>query len=335
VTVTLTPAAALTPTAAPRILPANAFRLTQAAVLGPIIISGTRVLKLDQVAWAPDGQLAASGAGGVLFATGGELTATRGYTMGVWTPSLSFSTDGLDLALGSVGGTVRLFNRENGALLFQLVQPNLRVSQVRYRPGPPGVPAQYLASLGGDNTIFMWDVAYKKFLGTLKPGPSNAQALEFSGDGRWLAGASGNAALVWDMSALPPAGWTTPLEPAVTLSQDGAVTGLALSPDGFWLAAANANGDIALWTLPAGQRIGAFARLNAPAQRLAFSPDGQLVAAAHGDQAIRIWSLTSPNAPLVELAGHTALITSLAFSPDGRTLASSSWDGTVRLWAAR
>jgi hypothetical protein len=331
-TVTLTPTATITPTAAARIVPANAISLTQAGVLGPIVLSGTRVVKLDQAAWAPDGQLAASGAAGVLFAQGGALTATRGYTMGVWTPSLSFSTDGLALALGSVGGTVRLFNRENGALLFQLVQPNLRVSQVRYRPGPPGVLAQYLASLGGDNTIFMWDVAYKKFLGTLNPGPSDAQALEFSGDGRWLAGAGGNAVLVWDMSALPPAGWTTPLTPTLTLTQDGAVTGLALSQDGSWLAAANANGTIELWVLPAGQKFGAFARLNAPAHRLAFSPDGQLVAAAHADQVIRFWSLASPNAPLVGLAGHTGLITSVAFSPDGTALASSSWDGTVREW---
>jgi hypothetical protein len=334
-TIAFTPTATLTPTVPLRIGPGNAMSLTQAAVLGPVVISGTRVAKLDQAAWAPDGQLAAAGAAGVLFADPSGLTVTRGYTMGVWTPTLSFSPDGLALALGSVGGTVRLFNRADGALLFQLVQPNLRVSQVRYRPGPPGVLAQLLASLGGDNTIYMWDVAYKKFLGTLSPGPSSAEALEFSGDGQWLAAASGNNVLAWDVNALPAAGWTEPLSPTATLIQDGQVTGLALSRDGFWLAAGNATGTIELWTLPDGQRIGRIAGPSAAAERLAFSPDGRLVAAANADRIIRVWALSSPGAPLAELSGHTNFITSLAFSPDGTALASSGWDGTLRVWEVR
>ena len=297
------------------------------------------------MAWAPDacrtcaavggGQLAAAGAPGVLFAQGDTLTATRGYTMGVWVPSLSFSSDSRALALSSVGGTVRLFNRDSGDLLFQLVHPVLRVSQVRYRPGPPGVLAQYLASLGGDNTVFVWDVAYRKFLGTLKPGPSSAEALEISGDGRWLAAASGNAVVVWDMNLLPATGWAGSYTPTLTLSQPGVVTGLALSPDGALLAASSAAGSIELWTLADGQAIGGFKQLSAGPGRLAFSPDAQLLAAAYSDFNIRVWSLAQPNAPLATLAGHTARITSLAFSPDGSVLASSSWDGTVRLWAAR
>ena len=327
----------LTPTAALPIVPGNAISLTQAAVLAQgVVLTGTQPAKLDQVAWAPDGQLAAAGAAGVLFAQGDTLTATHGYTMGVWVPSLSFSTDNRALALSSVGGTVRLFNRQDGALMFQLVQPNLRVAQVRYRPGPPGVLAQYLASLGGDNIVYLWDVAYKKFLGVLKPGLSSADALEISGDGRWLAAASGNAVVVWDMDALRPEGWTTPPAPALTLSQDGAVTALALSQNGLWLAAANANGTIALWVLPAGVMVTRLAQLEAPAQRLAFSPDGQVLASAHGDNRIRLWGwavVSQNNEPAVTLTGHTARITSLAFSPDGSVLASSSWDGTVREWA--
>jgi len=354
-TATLTPTATLTATAGAPIVPGNAMSVTLAAVLGPAIISGTQVARLDQAAWAPDlcptaaltggsadcgtgggDQLAAAGASGVLFAsglaTGDALTATQGYTMGVWTPSLSFSTDGLALAVSSVGSTVRLFRRSDGALLFQLVQPSLRVSQVRYRPGPPGILAQDLASLGGDNTIYMWDVAYKQFLGVLSPGPSSAAALEFSGDGRWLAAAGGDNALVWDAAALPAAGWTDPVSPTITLPQAGEVTGLALSQDGFWLAAANATGTIELWTVPGGQLFATLGSAGTPAQRLAFSPDGRVLAAAYADRVIRLWSIESPGAPLAELAGHTGPITSVAFSPDGTRLASSSWDGTVRIW---
>ncbi len=35
---------------------------------------------------------------------------------------------------------------------------------------------------------------------------------------------------------------------------------------------------------------------------------------------------------MIELTGHTGLVTALAYAPDGRTLASASDDGTARLW---
>jgi WD40 repeat protein len=60
--------------------------------------------------------------------------------------------------------------------------------------------------------------------------------------------------------------------------------------------------------------------------------DGRLVATAFGDKLFRVWSIAAPAAPLAELTGHTAVITSISYSPDGSTLASSSWDGMVRLW---
>ena len=337
-TLSVTATPTLTPTAAPRIVPSNAVSLTQSAVLAQVVISGTPLPRLDQAAWSPDGQLAAVGAPGVLFAQGNiltatiGLTATHGYTMGVWVPSLSFSTDNRALALSSVGGTVRLFNRANGALLFQLVQPNLSVPQVRYRPGPPGVLAQYLASLAGDNQIYIFDVAYRKYMGLLNPGPGGAAALEISGDGQWLAAASGNEVVLWDMNGLPATGWAGPLTPTLRLTQDAAVTGLALSQDGLFLAASNAGGTIEWWTVAAGQRLAVFPRLLPLPERLTFSPDGQLVAAAYSDHVIRLWALAAPQAPLAALPGHTDRITSLAFSPDGRVLASSSWDGTVREW---
>jgi WD40 repeat protein len=299
------------------------------------------VARLDDVAWAPDGgQLAAAGAAGVLFATGldpgATLTRTQGYTLGVWAPSLAFSPDGRSLALGSVVGVTRLFNRSDGGLQQQLIQPELRVSRVAFRPGPTGVLSEYAATLGGDNTVYLWDVAYRKFLGPLAPGHSNAGVMTISGDGHWLAAAADNQALVWDLYGLPlAAGWSDPISPTLALGQDGDVTAVALSADGFWLAAANASGYITVWSLPTGEQRVRLAQLPWPATRLAFSPDATLLASAHADNNLRLWAwqlVTQVSRPGIALVGHTGPVTGLAFSPSGTALASSSWDGTVRLW---
>ena len=340
-----TPTASPIPTASPTptatqgppvpLSPANAMSVTQAAILGPVIVTGTRVAKLDEVAFAPDGQLAAAGSGGLLFDQAGVLTVTQGFTLTTWVTALDFSPDGASLAAGTVEGIVRIFNRVRGAILLQLVQPGTTVDRVRYRPGPGG-GLQFVATLGSDNRVYLWDVLQPRSLGTLDTGLAGGHMLEFSGDGSWLAVASGSEVRIWPVDsltagqALSPG--TTPA-PALTLPQDGVVTSLAFSRDGYLLAAGNATGTIELWYLPGGEHAGSLAQLGAPAQHLAFSPSGQLLASSHGDRRIHLWALAgATNQPLASLTGHTDAITSLAFSPDGATLASSSWDGTVRLW---
>ena len=93
------------PESARIISPANAVSVTQVAVLGPLVISGTGLVKLEQVAWSPGGQLAAAGAAGVLFARDGALTVTTGYTQSAWTLALDYSANGQQLATGSVDGS--------------------------------------------------------------------------------------------------------------------------------------------------------------------------------------------------------------------------------------
>ncbi len=145
------PTATPLPRSSLAIEPSNAVSVTQVALLAPEVVSGTSIIKIEQVAWAPSGRLAAASSAGVLFVNGNALTATSGYTQSAWTLAVDFSADGRRLATGSVDGAARVFETAAGALALQIAAPNPRVARARFRPGAGA--AALLATLGGDNRV--------------------------------------------------------------------------------------------------------------------------------------------------------------------------------------
>lgn len=106
---------------------------------------------------------------------------------------------------------------------------------------------------------------------------------------------------------------------------------VAVSPDGYLLAAGTTTGEIWLWCLedltPSGICEGHVDGL----RTLAFSHDGRLLASGGEDGQIRLWD-TSTRTCRHCLSGHNDIIRTLAFSPDDQLLASGSEDSTLRLW---
>jgi tetratricopeptide (TPR) repeat protein len=116
---------------------------------------------------------------------------------------------------------------------------------------------------------------------------------------------------------------------------DEPVIALAFSPDGRTLAAADGDGNLAIYDLATGAVV---RRRDdeAPIFSLAFSPDGRRLAGADREK-VRVFdvregkellALRVPSRRALD-GGYNPIA---AWSPDGRRLASTNWDESISVW---
>jgi WD40 repeat protein len=190
----------------------------------------------------------------------------------------------------------------------------------------------------GHNDLRGWEWNYLKRqchteLMTLEGGPSQAWALAFSRDGRYIdsVGYSDNTVKVWDTETWRVKSLQGP-------KGDDCTYGVAFNFDGTLLAACSGNyveaGDVKVWEMPTGKvslEIKAVCGLTCS---LAFSPDGNRLAIVGGSwnrsgkvgiRDLSIWDVKSRMRLIApeNASGEMGLI-GVAFSPDGKSIATAS-----------
>jgi WD40 repeat protein len=111
------------------------------------------------------------------------------------------------------------------------------------------------------------------------------------------------------------------------------VTGLAISPDGRWLAGASSGREslIFVWDLHTNGPPTLLWGHSRSVVTLAFSPDSQWLASGAADSMIKVWQL--PGWRLrTTLRGHLTDLRSVGFLGDAGTLASGDIRAEVKLW---
>jgi WD40 repeat protein len=140
-----------------------------------------------------------------------------------------------------------------------------------------------------------------------------------------LSGSRDGTVRLWDVS--------TGRELKRYASGAGAVTAVAVSPDGKAFAAACSNNTVALWDAGSRAARSAAAGHHDEVLSLSFSLDGnRLASGAYRDTAVYIWDpLTSAAVARFSEVGQRPAHFMVALSPDAKTLVSWAPGGTVRV----
>jgi WD40 repeat protein len=181
------------------------------------------------------------------------------------------------------------------------------------------------------NTITLWDVASGKDALILKGHHGPVYCLEFSPDGKTIAGGLNKTVTLWDVA--------TGRERATFVGHQGSVYGVTFSPDGRTLASCGSSRSIKLWDIPEIKEKSTLVEVvgGHPLDNVkcvAFSPDGKTLASGNNDTEVELWDVASGEKRFtMGKYEDETYIECVAFSSDGQVVAASDLADNIKFWS--
>ncbi len=284
------------------------------------------------VAFSPDGRLAVTGSAG--NAASGEYSYAAARLWEVMpepvTAKLSlhverlgkmaFSPDGSILAVGTLDGTIRLWDVATARPLAPSFHQTGEVDAIAFSPN-----GQRLASGCYTKPAQIWDVKSGRVFSEPQ-GQTSSACLVFCPEVETLVVAGRDEpARFWKISASQFVG---PI-----LKHPGFVKCVAISPDASMVLTGGTDKYTRLWERATGRLLREW-RLPGEVLAAAFHPDGRTVLIAGLEFAVQQWDVATGLAKGPPLSSAAAGTFCAAYSPDGRTILTAGLDKSARLWDA-
>jgi WD40 repeat protein len=237
----------------------------------------------------------------------GLVATLKGHREPVY--AVVYTPDGQQLVTGSGDPSVKVWTAGTGKEIKSFGGLNGHKNLVLAVAVHPD--GNLFATGGSDNTAKLWDFPTRKHLKEFAAG-DDTTAVAARLDGKQVAaGTKGGRVKTFDEAGK---------QVLDLAAHQGAVTGLAFSPNGQMLVSAGADKMLRFWAVVGGKSLGGYEAHGSAIRGVAFRPNGAAVYSAGADGTLKAWTL--PPIATRALPALAAAARGLAVSNDGSQVAT-------------